>query len=141
MGAGFRMEYDMPRFHMNIRKGDELFEDWEGASWGRYEPICCVRPDALDIAQSALDCWDDFLPEQRVLKELLVKFIIELARYGVSDISHLRAEAVASILSIVAKSDAPAPPQQSSDNARRSIPAGYPRAMPFPARRHRDTCR
>ena len=33
-GAGFRslfsMEDDMPRFHMNIRKGDELLEDWEG---------------------------------------------------------------------------------------------------------------
>jgi hypothetical protein len=24
------MEDDMPRFHMNIRKGDEFVEDWEG---------------------------------------------------------------------------------------------------------------
>jgi hypothetical protein len=86
---------------MNSREEDEHLEDWEAA-----DPSSAFDPDTLDIVQTALDCWDDFLPEQRVLKELLAKFIVELASYGESDISQLRAEAVASILSIVARPDA-----------------------------------
>jgi hypothetical protein len=42
------MEGDMPRFHMNIRKGDELLEDWEGEDFpslseARTEAVLSAR--------------------------------------------------------------------------------------------------
>ena len=42
------MEVEMPRFHMNIRKGDELLEDWEGEDFpslseARTEAVLSAR--------------------------------------------------------------------------------------------------
>jgi hypothetical protein len=42
------MEDGMPRFHMNIRKGDEFLEDWEGEEFpslseARTEAVLCAR--------------------------------------------------------------------------------------------------
>jgi hypothetical protein len=44
----FSMGDEMPRFHMNIRKGDELLEDWEGQDFSslseaRTEAVLSAR--------------------------------------------------------------------------------------------------
>ena len=54
-GAGFRslfsMEDDMPRFHMNIRKGDELLEDWEGEE---FPSLLEARIEAMQSARELM---------------------------------------------------------------------------------------
>jgi hypothetical protein len=51
------MEDDMPRFHMNIRKGDELLEDWEGEEFSslveaRAEAVLSAR-EMMSAARAA----------------------------------------------------------------------------------------
>ena len=41
----------MPRFHMNIRKGDELLEDWEGEE---FSSLLEVRAEAVRSARELM---------------------------------------------------------------------------------------
>jgi hypothetical protein len=41
----------MPRFHMNIRKGDELLEDWEGEE---FPSLLEVRAEAVRSARELM---------------------------------------------------------------------------------------
>ena len=41
----------MPRFHMNIRKGDELLEDWEGVE---FPSLLEVRTEAVQSARELM---------------------------------------------------------------------------------------
>jgi uncharacterized protein DUF6894 len=45
------MEDDMPRFHMNIRKGDELLEDWEGEE---FPSLLEARIEAVQSARELM---------------------------------------------------------------------------------------
>jgi hypothetical protein len=45
------MEYEMPRFHMNIRKGDELLEDWEGEE---FPSLSEARVEAVRSARELM---------------------------------------------------------------------------------------
>jgi hypothetical protein len=47
----FSMEDDMPLFHMNIRKGDELFEDWEGQD---FPSLSEARTEAVQSARELM---------------------------------------------------------------------------------------
>jgi hypothetical protein len=42
---------DMPRFHMNIRKGDEFLEDWEGEE---FPSLSEARTEAVRSARELM---------------------------------------------------------------------------------------
>jgi hypothetical protein len=44
-------EDDLPRFHMNIRKGDELLEDWEGEE---FSSLLEARAEAVQSARELM---------------------------------------------------------------------------------------
>jgi hypothetical protein len=45
------MEDDMPRFHMNIRKGEKLLEDWEGEE---FSSLLEARAEAVRSARELM---------------------------------------------------------------------------------------
>ena len=45
------MEDDVPRFHLNIRKGDELLEDWEGED---FPSLSEARTEAVQSARELM---------------------------------------------------------------------------------------